>query len=186
MSISLIISKRNCTSFLWTSHILCHSSVCSHFMYIKENRLLSVMWCNFCVCLSCLFFNYVFGHAGKRDFLCNWIHRSFKTSWFYVILRKPLLPLGFTVFCFSSPALGFFVGFFFFLIKKQLMSGPGWCGSVDWVLARDPKGLQFNSQSGHMPGLQARSPVGGVWEATNQCLSHVDVSLPLFAFPSSL
>ena len=31
---------------------------------------------------------------------------------------------------------------------------------------REPKGHQFDSQSGHMPGLQARSPVGGAQEAT--------------------
>ena len=37
---------------------------------------------------------------------------------------------------------------------------PGWCGSVDWVPACKPKGCRFNSQSGHMPGLQARSAVG--------------------------
>ena len=29
----------------------------------------------------------------------------------------------------------------------------------------------FDSQSGHVPGLPARSPVGGVWEATNRCFS---------------
>ena len=38
--------------------------------------------------------------------------------------------------------------------------GPGWCGSVDSVPACKPAGHQFDSQSGHMPGLQARSPVG--------------------------
>ena len=37
---------------------------------------------------------------------------------------------------------------------------------MDWVLAWEPKGLRFDSRSGHMPGLQARSPVGDVWEAT--------------------
>ena len=37
----------------------------------------------------------------------------------------------------------------------------GWCGSVDWAPACKPKGCQFNSQSGHMPGLWTRSPVGG-------------------------
>ena len=41
-------------------------------------------------------------------------------------------------------------------------SSPGWCGSVDWELACKPKGCQFHSQSGHMPGFRARSPVGGV------------------------
>ena len=40
--------------------------------------------------------------------------------------------------------------------------GPGWHSSVDSVLACDPKGHQFNSQSGHMPGLWAGSPVGGM------------------------
>ena len=49
---------------------------------------------------------------------------------------------------------------------------PGWCGSVDWEPACEPKGRWFNSQSGHMPGLRARSPVGGTWEATtHQCFS---------------
>ena len=31
--------------------------------------------------------------------------------------------------------------------------GPSWCGSLDWVLACEPKGHWFNSLSGHMPGL---------------------------------
>ena len=43
---------------------------------------------------------------------------------------------------------------------RESTSSPGWCGSVDWVLACKPKGSRFNSQSGHMPGLWARSPVG--------------------------
>ena len=30
---------------------------------------------------------------------------------------------------------------------------PGWCGSVDWVSACEPKGLWFNAQSGHRPGV---------------------------------
>ena len=36
---------------------------------------------------------------------------------------------------------------------------PSWCGSVDGVLACEPKGRWFDFHSGHMPGLQARSPV---------------------------
>ena len=52
---------------------------------------------------------------------------------------------------------------------------PGWCGSVDWVLACDSRGCQFNSQLGHMPGLQARSPVGMACERQ----PHIGVSLPL-------
>ena len=36
---------------------------------------------------------------------------------------------------------------------QELCTGPGWCSSVDQVLACEPKHCQFNSQSGHMPGL---------------------------------
>ena len=50
--------------------------------------------------------------------------------------------------------------------RKKENSSPGWCGSVDWASAWEPKGHQFDSQSGHMPGLQARFPVGGDREAT--------------------
>ena len=56
---------------------------------------------------------------------------------------------------------------------------PGWCGSVDWALACESKGHRFDSQSGHMPGLWARSPVEGIQEATTHW------SLPL-SFPSPL
>ena len=45
-------------------------------------------------------------------------------------------------------------------VLKNAGSSRGWCGSVDWVSACKPKGCQFNSQSGHMPRLQAMSPVG--------------------------
>ena len=39
---------------------------------------------------------------------------------------------------------------------------PKDCGSVDRAVACEAKGHWFDSQSGHMPGLQARSTVGGV------------------------
>ena len=56
----------------------------------------------------------------------------------------------------------------------------GWCGSVDWAPAREQKGHWFDSQSGHVPGLQAGSLVGGVWEATDRCFSpSLPPSLPL-------
>ena len=48
----------------------------------------------------------------------------------------------------------------------QKNSGPGQCGSVDWVPGCETKGRQFDSQSEPMPGWQARSPVGGEQEAT--------------------
>ena len=42
-------------------------------------------------------------------------------------------------------------------------------GVTQWIecWAREPKGCQFESQSWHRPGLWARSPVGGVQEASN-------------------
>ena len=66
--------------------------------------------------------------------------------------------------------------------KKNGWISPGWCGSVDWVLACEPKGCWFNSQSGNVPGLWARSPVGGVQEET----IHWYFSPSLFSFSSPL
>ena len=43
----------------------------------------------------------------------------------------------------------------------MVLKRPGQCGSVDWALACELNGRWFNSQSGSMPGLQARFPVGG-------------------------
>ena len=59
---------------------------------------------------------------------------------------------------------------------------PSWCGSVDWVPACQQKGCCFHSQSGHMPGLWAGSPVGGDLEATTHgCFSpSLSPYLPLF------
>ena len=48
---------------------------------------------------------------------------------------------------------------------------PDWCGSVDWVPAWGLKGCRFDSWSGHMPGLWARSTVRDMREATISCLS---------------
>ena len=58
---------------------------------------------------------------------------------------------------------------------------PGWCGSVDWLRSCEPRGRWLHSQPGHMPGLWARSPAGGVWEAsTHWCFSpSLSLSLPL-------
>ena len=71
----------------------------------------------------------------------------------------------------------------YILIKKYF--SPGWCGSVDWAPACEPKGRQFDSQSGHKPGLQARFLVGDVWEAIGRCISHTSMFLSLsFSLPS--
>ena len=46
------------------------------------------------------------------------------------------------------------------LLKENTLAFAG--VALDQVPAYEPKGCQFDSQSGHMlPGLRARSPVGG-------------------------
>ena len=42
---------------------------------------------------------------------------------------------------------------------KKIEISPGWCGSVDQAPACEPKGCRSDSQLGHMPRLQAQSPV---------------------------
>ena len=55
----------------------------------------------------------------------------------------------------------------------QGQKSPGWWSSMDWAQAWEPKGCWFDSQSGHMRSLQARSPVGGARETTTHwCFSH--------------
>ena len=65
-------------------------------------------------------------------------------------------------------------------LKEHVGFHPGWCGSVDSVLACKARGCWFDSQSGHMPGLRPKSPVGGTREATTPCFS------PSFSLPSPL
>ena len=68
-----------------------------------------------------------------------------------------------------------------FMYFSTTYSSPGCCGSVDWALASKTKGHHFDSQSRHMPGLWARSPVGSMWEATTQWFSLPPLPPP---FPS--
>ena len=56
-------------------------------------------------------------------------------------------------------------------LEKSLQ--PGCCSSVNWVLACRLKGHQFESHSGYMCGLWARSPAGGMREVTYQSFSHI-------------
>ena len=71
--------------------------------------------------------------------------------------------------------------YYIYNIIKIFIYSPGWCGSVDWAPACKPKSHRFSSQSGHTPGLRARSPVGDVWEVTTHwCFSpSFSPSLPL-------
>ena len=63
--------------------------------------------------------------------------------------------------------------------KNQKEQGLGWCGSVDCVLACEPNDRQFDSQSGRMPGLRARSPVGGVRVSHTLMLPYLSLSLEI-------
>ena len=65
-----------------------------------------------------------------------------------------------------------------FLLFKN--SHPGWCCSVDWVLACEPKGRWFNSQSGTFMGFGP-----GPWLGTGE-RQLINVSLPHWCFSLSL
>ena len=52
-------------------------------------------------------------------------------------------------------------------------------GVVQWIECWPENQRVANSQSGHMPGLQARSPQEGVPDRQ----PHMDVSLPLVLLP---
>ena len=57
-------------------------------------------------------------------------------------------------------------------------------GLSQWI---EPKGYQFNSQLGYMPGLWARPLVGGVQETTDPRVSRTLMFLSLsFSLPSPL
>ncbi|XP_070267314.1 desumoylating isopeptidase 1 isoform X1 [Myotis yumanensis] len=57
--------------------------------------------------------------------------------------------------------------------NKNQKARPGWFGSVDRASACGLRGPRFDSSQGHMPGLWAQSPVGGVQEASQSViLSH--------------
>ena len=64
----------------------------------------------------------------------------------------------------------------------------GWCGSVEWVPACEPKGLRFDSQPGFTAGVRARSLVGdcSVGSKWWMFLLHIDVSSHSFSLLSPL
>ena len=57
------------------------------------------------------------------------------------------------------------------VFRLQDYSGPGCHCSVGWASSRNLKCCWVNSQSGNMLGVQDRSPIGGLWEASNWCFS---------------
>ena len=66
------------------------------------------------------------------------------------------------------------------VLKKYIQPWLVWLSGLSTNLRT--KGHWFDSQSGPMPGLQTRSPVGGTWEATTHwCFSPtLSLFLPLF------
>ena len=118
------------------------------------------------------------GFGSQENITQMWTclpHQRFHSTW---------LPCGVTVKSASPVLTGtgpLAPSTYWMVLLKSLIISPGWCGSVDWAPAYEPKGRQFDSQSGHMPGLQDRFPVGGVWEATiHWCFS------PSFSLPPHL
>ena len=81
----------------------------------------------------------------------------------------------------TSHPLAFLSGGWATFPMPGMVPYTSWCGSVSWVPACKTKGHQFNTQSRHMLGLWAMSPVGGTREATiHWCFSpSPSPSLPL-------
>ena len=69
-----------------------------------------------------------------------------------------------------------------FLGITKFSLGAGWCSSVDWVQACEPKSCQFDSQSGHIHGF-----LGQVSSRGRMRSNHTLIFLSLFSsLPSPL
>ena len=91
----------------------------------------------------------------------------FAPSWNWVFIILICLKL-FPIFIYYFPRYGFISACFKKLYKwctiKIILPWLVWLSGLSAGL--QTIGLLVDSQSGHMPGLQTRSPVGGMWEAT--------------------
>lgn len=66
-------------------------------------------------------------------------------------------------------------------LKMESVTLTGMALQIE-LLACETKGVWFDDQSGHVPELPARRPVGGqVRGDPSMSLSHIGVSLPLFS-----
>ena len=64
-----------------------------------------------------------------------------------------------------------------YILKNEVLA---LAGVAQWIVsAFEAKGCQFDSQSGHRPGLQAKSLVGGTQEATTFCCFSPSLLFPL-------
>ena len=123
--------------------------------------------------------------SKKADCKTRYIYLICMLRIYRYIGEFKLLILIYLNYCFKNIPLGcwfnnsvegiIIVRWILYVYKRELelwiliyWSCPGWCGSVDWAPTCKLKCCQFNSQSGHMPGLRARPSVGGVWEANTQ------------------
>ena len=71
-------------------------------------------------------------------------------------------------------------------LKRETQPWPVW-QLGGWVSSHKAEDHWFDSQSGHMPGLQARSLLGGMQEGADQCFSQTLMFLSLsFSLPSPL
>ena len=116
-------------------------------------------------CLAVFFFFYYY----------SWTYIDFNTLWssvaFYFLLMFKIdifaqhfsRTLAIVTFCYKQHSC---LHIFFFLFVKKYKHWPWLVWLSGWVLAFEPKGRWFDSQSEHMPGVQARSPVWGVREET--------------------
>ena len=69
--------------------------------------------------------------------------------------------------------------------KKNAKKSPGWYSSVGWASSHKVKGLQFDSQLGHIPTMQVQSLVRAHTRSNQPVfLCCIDISLPLFLPPS--
>ena len=70
----------------------------------------------------------------------------------------------------------------FLNFKKIMLTCPGWCGSVDWVLAYEPTGCQFDSRCTTHTWVAGHVPSGGHARG-NHTLMFLSLS---FSLPSPL
>ena len=111
---------------------------------------------------------------------CN-NHCSIQQIYYTRILPKisfmnhPIIKPSTIVFCqkFTTVILSPFTE----TLRSQSQPWLVWLNGL--MLAWEHKGHRFNSQSGHMPGFRARSPIRGAWESTTHwCFSPFLLSFP--------
>ena len=119
-------------------------------------------------CLTCFIYNdkpfYLYLPRGILKRMSFWKWKSLVGIWYQGYVSLTMICLFF-LWHLSDDIIIFF--------KKNI----GWAlaGVAQWIEC----GLQVDSQSGHMPGLRARSSVEATWEATTHwCFLSLSFSIP--------